>query len=149
MPAVTGLNFQAETLLKIPSVDLSIINMTSGWCEKAVSLTHRTWNVRVNHKTGKKALVPDGTSEHRESIHCKQVFRDTHLDANFYLYACVRRILNHRLSISFEYKESRFCSLLTASTPDIRNTLEKKMLFLFTYSFCSVVCLTVLCSSQM
>lgn len=36
--------------------------MTSGWHEKVVSLTHRTWNVRVYDKTEKKVLVPDGTS---------------------------------------------------------------------------------------
>lgn len=77
MPAVTGLNFQAKNT----PVDLSVINMTSGWCKKVVSLKHRTWNVRVNDKTGKKEFVPDDTSEQRVSVLCKQIFRNTHLDA--------------------------------------------------------------------
>lgn len=69
--------------------------MTSGWHEKLVSLTHRMLNVRVSDETGKKAFVPEGISEHRASVHCKQVFRDPHLDADLYLYAWVRKILNH------------------------------------------------------
>lgn len=73
--------------------------MTSGQHKKVVSLTHRTLNVRVNDKTGKNAFVPDDISEHRASVHCKQVFRDTHFDANLYLYAWVRKILNPRFRI--------------------------------------------------
>lgn len=68
------------------SVDLSIINMTSGWHEKVISLTHKSCNVRVNDKTGKRAFGPDDISEHRASVHFKQVFRDTLMQICIYMH---------------------------------------------------------------
>lgn len=67
------LGSQTETQLKDKSAALSIMKVTSGWHDEVISLAHITWNVSVNDRTRKRALIPDHTLESRAFVHVSLV----------------------------------------------------------------------------